>query len=181
VFSRLRRGLVDHWCCHLDRRRRAGLASVVGVRRLTRLHSTTREQIEHIVHEYERGVNEGDLALIMSLFAEDAVFYDPVGWMDEFKDVAELQPEGLQPAFRGHKGLEQFFGRVAATFPGLQFKIQWLFIGEDPPGAAFEWRGYSEKDGKVLHVRAVDVFEIRDGKVTAVRGYIANPNTFEYA
>ena len=68
-------------------------------------NSTTREQIEHIVHEYERGVNEGDLPLIMSLFTEDAVFYDPVGWMDEFKDVAELQPEGLQPAFRGHKAL----------------------------------------------------------------------------
>ena len=71
--------------------------------------STTREQIEHSVHEYERGVNEGDLALVMSLFTEDAVFYDPVGWMDEFKDVAELQPERLQPAFRGHEGLEQFF------------------------------------------------------------------------
>ena len=143
--------------------------------------STTREQIAHIVHEYERGVNEGDLALIMSLFTEDAVFYDPVGWMDEFKDVAELQPEGLPPAFRGHQGLEQFFGRVAATFPGLKYKVQWLFISEDPAGAAFEWRGYSEKDGKVLHARAVDVFEITNGKITAARGYIANPNTFEYA
>ena len=143
--------------------------------------STTREQIQRIVHDYERGINEGDLGLIMSLFANDAVFYDPVGWMDEFKDVAELQPEGLQPAFRGKEGLEQFFGRVAMTFPNLQYKVEWLFVSDDPAGAAFEWRGYSEKDGKVLHARAVDVFEVANGKVTAVRGYIANPNTFEYA
>ncbi|MGI9658476.1 MAG: nuclear transport factor 2 family protein [Gaiellaceae bacterium] len=143
--------------------------------------STTRAQVEQIVADYERGVNEGDLELIMSLFSNDAVFYDPVGWMDEFKDVAELQPEGLQPAFKGKEGLEQFFFRVATTFPNLSYKVEWLFVSEDPSGAAFEWRGYSEKDGKVLHARAVDVFEVAEGKVTTGRGYIANPNTVEYA
>ena len=142
--------------------------------------STAREQVTRIVRDYERDVNEGNLDLVMSLFTDDAVFYDPVGWMDEFKDVAELQPEGLQPAFKGKEGLEQFFFRVATTFPNLSYKVEWLFVSDDPPGAAFEWRGYSEKEGKVLHARAVDVFEVEAGKVTAVRGYIANPNTFVY-
>ena len=140
----------------------------------------SRTEIEAIVRDYERGVNQGDLDGLLTLFAEDAVFYDPVGWMDEFADIAEPQPGGLQPAFRGRDNLVQFFTRVGGVFPGLRFTVKWIFVCESPPGAAFEWHGYSEHDGKVLEVRAVDVFEINAGKIAAVRGYIANPDTFVY-
>lgn len=142
--------------------------------------ASSRTGIEEIVRDYERAVNQGDLDQVLALFAEDAVFYDPVGWMDEFADVAEPQPGGLQPAFRGRDNLIQFFTRVGAAFPGLRFTVKWTFVSDDPPGAAFEWHGYSERDGQVLEVRAVDVFEIKDGKIAAVRGYIANPDTFVY-
>jgi ketosteroid isomerase-like protein len=139
-----------------------------------------RTEIEQVVRDYERCVNQGNLDELLALFTEDAVFYDPVGWMDEFADVAEPQPDGLQPAFIGRDNLIQFFTRVGQAFPGLQFTVKWIFVSESPPGAAFEWHGYSERGGQVLEVRAVDVFEITNGKITAVRGYIANPDTFVY-
>ncbi len=140
----------------------------------------SRAEIEQVVRDYERCVNQGDLDELLALFAEDAVFYDPVGWMEEFADVAEPQPGGLQPAFIGRENLIQFFTRVGQAFPGLHFTVKWIFVSENPQGAAFEWHGYSERGGQVLEVRAVDVFEIADGKITAVRGYIANPDTFVY-
>jgi len=142
---------------------------------------SSRTEIEQVVRDYERCVNEGTLDEVLALFEEDAVFYDPVGWMDEFADVAEPQPGGLQPAFRGRENLIHFFTRVGEAFPGLHFTVKWIFLSENPPAAAFEWYGYSERDGQVLEVRAVDVFEISDrGKIAAVRGYIANPDTFVY-
>ena len=140
----------------------------------------TRADIEAVVRSYERGVNEGDLEGLLALFTDDATFYDPVGWMEEFADVAEPQPGGVQPAFVGRARLEQFFMRVGGTFPGLSFTVEQIFVDEGLPGAAFEWSGYAERDDQVLEVRAVDVFRLRDGKIASVHGYIANPDTFEY-
>ena len=61
---------------------------------------SSRAELEQVVRDYERCVNQGDLDELLALFTEDAVFYDPVGWMDEFADVAEPQPGGLQPRVR---------------------------------------------------------------------------------
>jgi ketosteroid isomerase-like protein len=141
---------------------------------------SVQERLDAIVDAYERGVNEGDLDLIMSLFHDDAVFYDPVGWLDAFTPFTTPSPPGVQPGFVGRENLERFFGTVAQSFPALEYKVGRRFFSVDPPGIAFQWSGYSAKEGQELHVSAVDVFHVDDGKIRAVYGYIANPDTFVY-
>jgi len=137
-----------------------------------------REGIEEIVRTYERGVNEGDLELLLSLFADGAAFHDPIGLLEPFEDATEPGGEGYPPAFVGEEGLQEFFTRVVAHLPELDYEIENVFVNEDLPGAAFQWSGVAERDGRTLRMRAVDVFEMEDGEITAVHGYTARPDTF---
>lgn len=60
---------------------------------------------------------------------------------------------------------------MAAHLPDLDDGFERLFIEGELPGAAFQWSGVSERDGETLHVRAVDVFEVDDGRITEVHGH----------
>ena len=51
------------------------------------------EQVREVIQKYVQAWSEGDKALLLSIFAEDATWCDPVG----------------TPAFVGHAGIEKFW------------------------------------------------------------------------
>lgn len=142
----------------------------------------TPEDIEAVVRQYERGANEGDTDLLVSLFAEDPTFYDPIGRYEAFAHAATTPEPGHRPAFEGRENLLEFFATCKDYFPNWTYEVVAVFVRTDPPGAAFEWRGHAEReDGSELHVEAVDVFRFDDtGKVETVHGYIASQDTFDW-
>jgi ketosteroid isomerase-like protein len=140
------------------------------------------KDIRAIVREYERAVNAGDTERLVGLFGDDPTFYDPIGLVDDFADAAESQAEetALPPAFDGEENLLEFFERCADYFPNWEYTVEQIFVDEELPGAAFEWTGHARDGDAHLYVRAVDVFELSDGAVSTVRGYISKPDTFRW-
>jgi len=140
------------------------------------------EEIVNVVRTYERNINEGNRESQSELFTDDATFYDPIGRLEEFAAIAEDHGDhpGLPPAFVGKENVMVFFQQCGEYFENWEFTVNEVFVNTDLPGAAFEWQGYGEDGDLTLTPRAVDIFEMTDGQVHTVRGYIATPDAFHW-
>ena len=54
-----------------------------------------RPDIKDVVRQYEKGVNEGDMELLLSLFTEDATFNDSIGLLESFDGATVPGEEAL--------------------------------------------------------------------------------------
>jgi ketosteroid isomerase-like protein len=116
--------------------------------------TTTSEVIER----FNEAFNRHDVDAIMALMTEDCVFED-----------TQPRPDGTR--YEGQAAVRGYWERFFASSPQAHFETEDLFAGGDR--CAVRWRyTWVDKDGQTGHVRGVDVFRVRDGKVAEKLSYV---------
>ena len=119
-----------------------------------RLTNDTLEAIQRFTDAF----NRHDVDTIMAVMTEDCVFentYPP--------------PDGER--YEGQTAVRAFWERFFASSPQAMFETEDSFACGDR--CVVCWRyGWVEQDGTRGHIRGVDVFRVRDGKVAEKCSYV---------
>jgi ketosteroid isomerase-like protein len=114
--------------------------------------STTEQTLETITR-FNEAFNAHDVDGVMALMTEDVVFENTSPF-----------PDGER--FTGQEAVRAFWTSFFANSPRAHFTAEDVFAAGDR--ATVRWR-YSWGNG---HVRGVDVFAVRDGKVAEKFAYV---------
>lgn len=118
--------------------------------------STTQETIE-TVDRFNEAFNRHDVDAVMNLMTDDVVFDNTV------------PPDGER--YEGQEAVRGFWDRFFAANPGAWFDSEDTFAVDDR--CVVQWLftfDRSNPDGG--HVRGVDLFRVRDGKVAEKLSYV---------
>jgi ketosteroid isomerase-like protein len=114
--------------------------------------ATTAETIATI-ERFNEAFNAHDVDAIMALMSEDVVFENTMPG-----------PDGER--FEGQGAVRAVWEQFFAASPRAHFATEELFAAGER--AVFRWR-YDWGDG---HVRGVDIFRVKDGKVAEKLSYV---------
>ena len=112
---------------------------------------------ESVVDRFNEAFNRHDVAAIMTLMTDDVVF-----------DSTRPSPDGERIVGQGpvRAFWEQFFARS----PAARFETEEQFVAGDR--CVVRWTYHWVRDGQPGHVRGVDLFRVRDGKVAEKLSYV---------
>ena len=113
---------------------------------------TTAETLATI-DRFNEAFNRHDVDAVMALMTEDVVF-----------ENTSPPPDGER--HQGQAAVRAFWERFFAASPRAHFAAEEIFASGDR--CAVSWR-YSWGDG---HIRGVDLFRVRDGKVAEKLSYV---------
>jgi ketosteroid isomerase-like protein len=109
------------------------------------------------IERFNEAFNRHDVDAIMALMTEDCIF-----------DDTRPAPDGTI-----HRGADAVRARWVAFFersPHARFETEDIFACADR--ATVRWTYRWIRDGVAGHVRGVDVFRVRDGRVAEKRSYV---------
>jgi ketosteroid isomerase-like protein len=116
--------------------------------------ATTAEVIER----FNEAFNRHDVDAIMALMTDDCAFED-----------TQPRPDGTR--YEGQAAVRAYWERFFASSPQAHFETEDVFAGGKR--CTVRWRyTWVDKDGNPGHVRGVDVFHVRDGKVAEKLSYV---------
>lgn len=116
--------------------------------------SPTRE----VIDAFNAAFSRHDVDAIMALMTEDCVF-----------ENTSPAPDGER--YEGQANVRRFWTRFFASTPSARFDTEEIFTCGDR--GVVRWRySWQEPDGPPGHVRGVDVFLIRDGRVAEKLSYV---------
>jgi ketosteroid isomerase-like protein len=110
------------------------------------------------VEGFNDALNAHDVDAVMALMTDDCVFentYPP--------------PDGER--FAGQAAVRAFWEGLLRASPDAHFTTEELFAAGDR--CTVRWRyDYTGADGQPGHIRGVDIFRVRDGKVAEKLAYV---------
>lgn len=110
------------------------------------------------IHAFNDALNRHDLDAVMALMADDCLFENT--WP---------APDGER--YEGQAAVRGFWERLFAASPSANFDLEELFAAGDR--ATQRWRyTWVDSQGAPGHIRGVDVFRVRDGKVAEKLAYV---------
>ena len=118
---------------------------------------STTEETRAVIEQFNEVFNTHDVDAIMALMTDDVHFDNTTA------------PDG--EAFRGQEEVRGFWERFFESTPGAWFDSEIAFTVDDR--CAVVWKFTFDKakpDGG--HVRGVDLFRVRDGKVAEKFSYV---------
>jgi ketosteroid isomerase-like protein len=111
-----------------------------------------------VIQRFNDALNHHDVDAVMALMTEDCVFentYPP--------------PDGTR--YEGQAAVRGFWEELLRASPDAHFTTEELFASGDR--CTVRWRyDYTGSDGMRGHIRGVDVFRVRDGKVAEKLSYV---------
>ena len=111
-----------------------------------------------VIDRFNEAFNRHDVDAIMALMTDDCVFED-----------TQPRPDGTR--YEGQAAVRGYWERFFASSPTAHFETEDMFAGGDR--CTVRWRyTWKDKDGSEGHVRGVDVFRVRDGKVAEKLSYV---------
>ncbi len=110
-----------------------------------------------VIVRFNEAVNRHDVNAIMALMTDDCVF-----------DNTRPPPEGER--FEGQQRVRAFWEQLFARSPHARFETEEMFGAGDR--CVVRWVYHWIKDGTPGHVRGVDVFRVRDGRVAEKLSYV---------
>jgi len=119
--------------------------------------AATPEQVREVIQKYVKAWTEGDKALLLSIFAEDAVWTDPVG----------------TPPFVGHAGIGKFWD-FARQDPQRQIapKVHQIIACANEGILRFTMQVRLPQSNQGLDLLVVDRFVLNDeGKIQLAQAY----------
>jgi len=118
----------------------------------------TTEQTLDTVRRFNEAFGRHDVDAIMEAMTEDCVF-----------DSTRPPPDGERVV--GQAAVRAFWGGVLPTrSPQARFDAEEIFAAGDR--CVVRWVYSWVRDGKPGHVRGVDIFRVRDGKVAEKLSYV---------
>jgi steroid delta-isomerase-like uncharacterized protein len=109
------------------------------------------------VHRFNDAFNRHDVAAVMAQMTEDCVF-----------DSTRPPPDGERIA--GQAAVRTFWESFFARSPQARFETEEAFALEDR--AVVRWVYHWTRDGVPGHIRGVDVFRVRDGRIAEKLSYV---------
>ena len=119
---------------------------------------TARQQdTRAVVEQFNAALNARDLKAIASLLTDDSVFENtgPV-------------PDGTR--IEGKAAVAAFWEKWFVSNPDARFEAEEVIVSGDR--CTVRWIYRKMRDGKPWHLRGIDVFTVRDGKVAAKLAYV---------
>lgn len=124
----------------------------------TTAEATTTDATLAVIAAFNDAFNRHDVPRIMSLMTADVVF-----------ENTAPAPDGER--YEGQAAVTGFWTRLFASTPSAVFEAEDAFAAGDR--AAVRWRySWTNPDGSPGHVRGVDVFHVRAGKVAEKLSYV---------
>jgi ketosteroid isomerase-like protein len=117
----------------------------------------TRSTLETVAR-FNEAVNRHDLEATMALMSEDCIFentYPP--------------PDGER--FSGQSEVRRFWEEFFQSSAQARFEFEETFAGGERAFVRWLYR-WVDADGKPGHVRGVDIFRVRDGRVAEKMSYV---------
>jgi steroid delta-isomerase-like uncharacterized protein len=111
-----------------------------------------------VIQRFHDAFNRHDVDAIMALLTEDCIFentYPP--------------PDGER--YEGQAAVRAFWERLFADSPQAYFEVEDIFAADDRGVIRWRYRWVST-DGSTGHIRGVDIFRIRDGKIAEKLSYV---------
>jgi len=115
--------------------------------------TTTAQETLATIERFNTVFNQHDVDTLMTLFTDDCVF-----------DNTSPFPDGTR--YEGQAAVRAFWEEFFTNAPNAHFDAEEIFASDDR--CIVLWR-YSWGDG---HIRGVDVFKVRDGKVAEKLSYV---------
>ena len=121
------------------------------------LTSTTADSTLDVVNRFNDAINRHDAAAVAALLSDDTVFENtgPV-------------PDGTR--IEGKAAVTAFWEKWFVSNPDARFEAEEVIVAGDR--CTVRWIYRKMRDGKPWHLRGIDVFTIRDGKVAAKFAYV---------
>jgi ketosteroid isomerase-like protein len=111
-----------------------------------------------IIERFNEVFNKHDVDAIMALMTDDVVFENTFP-----------RPDGER--FEGQDSVRGFWEQFFAGTPSARFETEGIFAGGDRCAVRWVYH-WIDGEGKPGHVRGVDVFRVRDGKVAEKLSYV---------
>jgi ketosteroid isomerase-like protein len=109
------------------------------------------------VERFNDAVNRQDLEAVAGMLHEDTVF-----------ENTNPPPDGSR--IEGREAVRAFWARWFANNPGATFEAEEVIVSGDR--CTVRWVYRKLRDGRPWHLRGVDVFTVRDGKILAKLSYV---------
>jgi ketosteroid isomerase-like protein len=110
-----------------------------------------------VLARFNDAFGRGDTDEVMSLMTEDCVFENTLPAPDGERHV-------------GARDVREFWSQFFASTPSARFEAEETIVLGDR--AVVRWVFHWENDGVAGHVRGIDLFKIRDGKVAEKLSYV---------
>jgi ketosteroid isomerase-like protein len=114
---------------------------------------STAGETEAIIARFNEAFNRHDVDAVMALMTDDVIF-----------ENTSPAPDGER--YVGQQDVRAFWERFFTASPGAHFEAEDTFVSGDQ--SVVRWR-YDWGDG---HIRGVDLFRVRDGKVAEKLSYV---------
>jgi len=121
-----------------------------------KMNSQTQSTLE-IVNKFNEAFNRHNVDEIMSLMTEDVVF-----------ENTRPVPDGER--YEGQEKVRAFWIQMFERSPQAKFETEEIFAAGDR--CVVRWVYHWVKEGKEGHIRGVDVFRTRNGKVAEKFSYV---------
>ena len=111
-----------------------------------------------VIDLFNEAFNRHDVEGIMALMTNDVVF-----------ENTSPRPDGER--YEGQKSVRSFWEQFFSGTPSARFETEDMFAADDR--CTVRWiYNWTDAEGKSGHVRGVDVFRVRDGKVAEKLSYV---------
>ena len=110
-----------------------------------------------VIERFNEAFNRHDVDAVMELMTDDCVFDD-------------IRPRPDGELFEGQAAVRGYWERFFQRSPHARFEAEETFASGDR--CVVRWVYHWVKDGEPGHVRGVDVFRVRDGKVAEKLAYV---------
>ena len=110
-----------------------------------------------MITAFTAAVNRHDLATVSALLADDTVF-----------ENTSPAPDGTH--LQGKHAVSAFWEKWFAANPDATFEAEDVIAAGDR--CTVRWIYRKMRDGRPWHLRGVDVFTVRDGKVASKLSYV---------
>jgi ketosteroid isomerase-like protein len=110
------------------------------------------------IDRFNVAFNKHDVPAIMAAMTDDCVF-----------ESTGPQPDGIR--FEGQEAVRKVWEEFFGSSPSATFETEDMFAVGDRCTVRWLYR-WVDGDGKDGHIRGVDVFRVRDGKVSEKLAYV---------
>jgi steroid delta-isomerase-like uncharacterized protein len=109
------------------------------------------------INRFNEAVNRHDVDAVMALMTDDCVF-----------ENTNPPPDGRR--YEGQEAVRAFWAKFFASNPDARFEAEEMVVMDDR--CVVRWVYRKSRDGKPWHLRGVDVFKVRNGKVAEKLSYV---------
>jgi ketosteroid isomerase-like protein len=110
------------------------------------------------IQRFNDALNQHDVDAVMALMTEDCVF-----------ENTDPPPDGER--FEGHAAVRAFWEQFVRSSPHAVFEFEETLACDDRGVVRWLYR-WVDSTGATGHIRGVDVFRVRDGKVAEKLSYV---------